>query len=251
MDVLHNALDETFTKTLELKMSPKTQQILAIDDDEEILRLVKRVLQIEGFRVETVKSGEAAIQEFENNHYDLVLLDLMLGGIDGIAVCRHIRSFSPVPIIMLTAKTSDQDQVVGLEAGADDYVTKPFSTQAILARVKAVLRRSQMTFPALTSNSMENGDLVIDFTNRLVTVAGEEIKLTQTEFNLLQELTQHSGKVLTHTYLLNKVWGNEYQNELRYLHVFVSRLRTKLGIKKDGFQMFENISGVGYRFNTQ
>lgn len=230
-------------------MCPKTIRILAVDDDEEILRLIKRVLQIEGFQVETVDNGESAVHEFEKRPYDLVLLDLMLPGTDGISVCQHIRSFSPVPIIILTAKTSDQDQVTGLEAGADDYITKPFSTKALVARVKAALRRSQMTFPVPASSRLVSGDLVINFSDRLVTVAGEEIKLTQTEFNLLQELAQHSGKVLTHTHLLNHVWGTEYQDELRYLHVFVSRLRTKLGLKKDGFQVFENISGVGYRFN--
>ncbi len=231
-------------------MCPKTIQILAVDDDEEILRLIRRILQIEGFQVQTLESGDAVVQELEKQPFDLVLLDLMLPYLDGISVCRLIRNFSTIPIIMLTAKTSDQDQVEGLAAGADDYITKPFSTQALIARVKAVLRRSQMTFPPPPTNRLVRGDLVIDFAERQVTVAGKEIKLTQTEFNLLQELTQHQGKVLTHSHLLNHVWGNEYQGELRYLHVFISRLRTKLGLQKSGTQVFENISGVGYRFNT-
>jgi DNA-binding response OmpR family regulator len=231
-------------------MCPKTIQILAVDDDEEILRLIRRILQIEGFQVQTLESGDAVVQELEKQPFDLVLLDLMLPHLDGISVCRLIRNFSTIPIIMLTAKTSDQDQVEGLAAGADDYITKPFSTQALIARVKAVLRRSQMTFPPPPANRLVRGDLVIDFAERQVTVAGKEIKLTQTEFNLLQELTQHQGKVLTHSHLLNHVWGNEYQDELRYLHVFISRLRTKLGLQKSGTQVFENISGVGYRFNT-
>ncbi len=231
-------------------MCPKTIRILAVDDDEEILRLIRRILQIEGFQVQTLESGEAVVQELGKQPFDLVLLDLMLPHLDGISVCRLIRNFTTIPIIMLTAKTSDQDQVEGLAAGADDYITKPFSTQALIARVKAVLRRSQMTFPPPPANRLERGDLVIDFAERQVTVAGKEIKLTQTEFNLLQELTQHQGKVLTHSHLLNHVWGNEYQGELRYLHVFISRLRTKLGLQKSGTQVFENISGVGYRFNT-
>jgi two-component system KDP operon response regulator KdpE len=230
-------------------MSPKTTRILVVDDDAEILRLIRRVLQIEGFDVATAESGEAALQEMERQEFDLLVLDLMLPGIDGIATCRHIRNFSTLPIIILTAKTNIEEKVKALEACADDYVTKPFSTQELVARVRAALRRSQMTFPAPSGSRVASGNLEINFPDRRVTIAGEEIKLTPTEFNLLQELAVHSGKVLTHSYLLNRIWGSEYRDELRYLHVFINRLRAKLRLYEENQKMIETISGVGYRFN--
>jgi len=230
-------------------MSPKKNRILVVDDDVEILRLVKRVLQIEGFDVVTVETGEAAIKQMEGQGFDLLVLDLMLPGIDGITTCRHIRNFSTLPIIILTAKTNMEEKVKALETCADDYVTKPFSTQELLARVRAALRRSQMIFPAPSRSSVASGDLEINFLDRRVTVAGQEVKLTPTEFNLLQELALNSGKVLTHTYLLNRIWGSEYRDELRYLHVFANRLRNKLMLQDERQRMIENISGVGYRFN--
>lgn len=230
-------------------MSPKTTRILVIDDDVEILRLIRRVLEIEGFSVTTAESGESAIKEMEREEFDLVVLDLMLPGIDGITVCKHIRDFSMLPIIVLTAKTSVEEKVKVLETCADDYVTKPFSTQELIARVKAALRRSQMTLPTPSIPRLVSGNLEINFSNRRVTVGGEEIKLTPTEFNLLQELALHSGKVLTHAYLLNRIWGSEYRDELRYLHVFINRLRNKLKLRDENQQMIESISGVGYRFN--
>lgn len=230
-------------------MSPKGIRVLAVDDDVEILRLIRRVLEMEGFDVTTAENGEAAIQEVGQEQFDLALLDLMMPGIDGMAVCKHIRSFSTMPVILITAKVRDDDKVTGLDAGADDYITKPFSTRELVARVRAVLRRSQMTFPVQSCSRLVSGDVEIDFPARRVTVAGDEIRLTPTEFNLLQELAQNSGKVLTHTHLLHRVWGSEYSNELRYLHVFVSRLRIKLRLDRHGQQMIESISGVGYRFN--
>jgi DNA-binding response OmpR family regulator len=230
-------------------MPPKITRVLVVDDDVEILRLVRRVLQIEGFNVTVAESGEAAIQEMEHQQFDLLVLDLMLPGVDGITVCKHIRNISTLPVIILTAKISMEEKVKALEECADDYVTKPFSTQELVARVRAALRRSQMTFPAPSSSRVVSGNLEIDFLDRRVTVAGEEIKLTPTEFNLLQELALYSGKVLTHTYLLNRIWGNEYRDELRYLHVFISRLRNKLSLYEENQQMIETISGVGYRFN--
>ena len=230
-------------------MSPKITRVLVVDDDAEILRLIRRVLQIEGFQVVTAESGEAAIQEMERQEFDLLVLDLMMSGIDGITVCRQIRSFSTIPIIILTAKINVEDKVKALEAGADDYVTKPFSTQELVARVKAVLRRRQMTLPAPSTSRLVSSNLEIDFLDRRVTIAGQEVKLTPTEFNLLQELALNSGKVLTHTYLLNRIWGSEYRDELRYLHVFINRLRTKLRLYKENQRMIESISGVGYRFN--
>jgi two-component system, OmpR family, KDP operon response regulator KdpE len=229
-------------------MSPKRTRILVIDDDAEILRLVRRVLELEGFDVVTVESGEAAIREMELEQFDLLVLDLMLPGIDGITTGTHIRNFSTLPIIVLTAKTSVEEKVKALEACADDYITKPFSTQELVARVRAALRRSQMTLPTPSTPRILSGNLEIDFRDRRVTVGGQEVKLTPTEFNLLQELALHSGKVLTHSHLLNRIWGGEYRDELRYLHVFVNRLRNKLMLHEENQRMIENISGIGYRF---
>lgn len=230
-------------------MASRMTRVLVVDDDVEILRLIRRILEMEGFRVTTAETGEAAIKEMEREQFDLLVLDLMLPGIDGITVCKHIRNFSTLPVIILTAKTSVEEKVKALEACADDYVTKPFSTQELIARVRAALRRSQMTLPAPSSSRVVSGNLEINFSDRRVTAAGEEIKLTPTEFNLLQELALHSGKVLTHAYLLNRIWGSEYRDELRYLHVFVNRLRNKLKLREENQQMIESISGVGYRFN--
>jgi len=230
-------------------MPQKKTRVLVVDDDVEILRLIRRVLEMEGFRVTMAESGEAAIKEMEGEQFDLLVLDLMLPGVDGISVCKQIRDFSTLPIIILTAKTSVEEKVKALEACADDYVTKPFSTQELIARVKAALRRSQMTFPVPSVSRVVSGNLEINFPVRRVTVAGDEIRLTPTEFNLLQELAMHNGKVLTHTHLLNRIWGNEYRDELRYLHVFINRLRNKLNLYDENQRIIESISGVGYRFN--
>ncbi len=224
--------------------------ILAVDDDVQVLSLVRDILKMEGYRVITADSGEAAVAAFEQQLPDLVVLDIILPGIDGYAVCQRIRSSSQVPIIMLTAMGSDDEKVRGLDAGADDYVAKPFSVEVLLARVKAVLRRSQATFPPPSCEAFRSGSLEIDFAGRRVTVAGKEIRLTPTEFRLIQELVLNAGKVLTHSYLLNKVWGPEYNDEREYLHVFVASLRTKIGLGREGHGVIESIASVGYRFNV-
>ena len=224
--------------------------ILAVDDDVQVLHLVRDTLEMEGYRVITADSGEAAVAAFEQQLPDLVVLDIMMPDIDGYTVCQRIRSFSQVPIIMLTGRGSDKEKVRGFNAGADDYVTKPFSAEVLLARVRAVLRRSQATFPTPSCDAFRSGSLEIDFARRLVTVVGKEIRLTPTEFHLLQELVLNAGKVLTHTYLLQKVWGPEYQDDRQYLHVFVGSLRTKLRLERQGQGAIESVAGVGYRFKV-
>jgi two-component system, OmpR family, KDP operon response regulator KdpE len=198
----------------------------------------------------TADSGEAAVAAFEQQLPDLVVLDIMLPGIDGYAVCRRIRSSSYVPIIMLTGRGSDKEKVRGLDAGADDYIPKPFSIEELLARVRAVLRRSQATFPTPSCDTFKSSSLEIDFARRRVNHGRQEIRLTPTEFHLLQELVLNVGKVLTHSYLLNKVWGPEYQDERQYLHVFVGCLRTKIRLARQGNMAIESVAGVGYRFNA-
>ena len=230
---------------------PKSKPcILAVDDDEQVLHLVRRTLETGGYRVISADRGEAAVAAFEQQLPDLVVLDIMMPGIDGYTVCQRIRGFSTVPIIMLTAMGSDEEKVRGLDAGADDYVTKPFSVEVLLARVRAVLRRSQATFPTPSCDAFRSDGLEIDFARRRVTVAGNEIRLTPTEFHLLQELVLNAGKVLTHTYLLQKVWGPEYQDERQYLHVFIGCLRTKLRIERQGHVSINSVAGVGYQFSV-
>ena len=224
--------------------------ILAVDDDVQVLHLVRRTLEVEGYRVIIANSGEAAVAAFEQQLPDLVVLDIMLPGIDGYAVCRRIRSSSQVPIIMLTGRGSDEEKVRGLDAGADDYVTKPFSVEVLLARVRTVLRRSQATFPTPSCDTFRNDSFEIDFARRRVTVAGNEIRLTPTEFYLIQELALNAGKVLTHTYLLNKIWGSEYKDERQYLHVFIGCLRNKIGLKSHGNGSITSLAGVGYRLTV-
>ncbi len=224
--------------------------ILVVDDDVQVLRLIRRILEMNEYRVIIADSGESALVEFDQQPLDLVVLDITLPGIDGYTVCQHIRTFSYVPIIMLTAQRGDKEVVKGLNAGADDYVTKPFSAEVLLARIRAALRRSQATFPTPSCSTFSSSGLEIHFVTRRVIVDGKEIRITPTEFHLLQELVINAGKVLTHTHLLRHVWGQEYQDERQYLHVFVKRLRTKLGLKRQDHGTIESIAGVGYRFNV-
>lgn len=223
--------------------------VLVVDDDAHIITLLRRILESEKYRVIAAGGGTAAMDALKNQNIDIVLLDVIMPETDGYTVCQNIRQNSNIPIIMLTAMNSDQDKVKGLDAGADDFVTKPFAADVLLARVRAVLRRSNAVLPTPKRATFNNGRLEIDFTNKWIGVDGREVRLTPTEFRLIQELVVNKGKVLTHTQLLQRVWGVEYQQENEYLHVFVRGLRTKLGLKRLGPGAIESISGVGYRFN--
>jgi DNA-binding response OmpR family regulator len=224
--------------------------ILVIDDNEQTLTLVRHVLEKEEYLVITADSGKAAMAVLENNPVSLALLDVMMPGMDGYTVCRLIRARSLLPIIMLTTLASDEYMVRGLNAGADDFVTKPFSSDVLLARVKAVLRRSQVALTVPSCTVFKSGNIEIDFASRRVSVDDREVRLTPTEFHLIQELGLNRGKVLTHTHLLQRVWGPLYKDENEYLHVFIGCLRTKLGLDRQGAGAIESISGVGYRFNV-
>lgn len=224
--------------------------ILAVDDDAEVLRLVRRALELERYHVTTAESGEAAMAAIAQQVPDLVVLDIMMPGTDGYTVCRRVRGISQVPIILLTAKASSQEMVSGLDAGADDYVTKPFSVEVLLARVRAAFRRSSATPPSPSCDVFYGDNLKVDFDRRLTTVDGKEIRLTPTEFRLLQELVLKAGKVLTHAYLLSHVWGPEYRDERQYLHVFIRNLRGKLKLGRPGYGFIDNLAGVGYRFRA-
>lgn len=229
-------------------MTSKKASMLVVDDDAHILRLLRRTLELEGYQVFTASDGETALDVVDREVPNLIILDIMMPRTDGYAVCQRIREFSQVPIIMVTAKGGDEERVRGLECGADDYVTKPFSTRELVARVKTVLRRSQVGDAIASQSTFSSGDLEIDFVKRRVTVARSAVSLTPTEYHLLQELVLNRGKVLTHTYLLQKVWGGEYLNEIVYLHVFIGRLRRKLHLDSAEQRYIITLPGVGYQF---
>ena len=229
-------------------MTSKKALMLVVDDDVHILRLLRRTLELEGYQVFTASDGETALDVVDREVPNLIILDIMMPRTDGYAVCQRIREFSQVPIIMVTAKGGDEERVRGLECGADDYVTKPFSTRELVARVKTVLRRSQVGDAIASQSTFSSGDLEIDFVKRRVTVARSAVSLTPTEYHLLQELVLNRGKVLTHTYLLQKVWGAEYLNEIVYLHVFIGRLRRKLHLDSAEQRYIITLPGVGYQF---
>ncbi len=224
--------------------------IVVVDDEVSIIRFVSARLRKEGYEIITAGKGEEALLRAEEENPTLVLLDIMMPKMDGFEVCRRLREWSEVPIIMLSAKGEESDKVKCLDLGADDYVTKPFGGEELLARVRAVLRRAEVAGAVSDRPPFTSGDLKISFAQRQVTVAGREVKLTPTEFGLLQELTLNSGKVLTHTHLLQKVWGPEYRDEKEYLHEFVRRLRNKLEPGKEKPSYIVSVSGVGYQFRN-
>jgi DNA-binding response OmpR family regulator len=206
--------------------------VLVVDDDVRILRMIQRILELEGHQVLKASNGEAALQVFDDENPELVLLDIMMPGMDGYAVCQRLREFSPVPIILVTAKGNDEEKVKGLDAGADDYITKPFSSKELVARVRAVLRRTTLwdEHPELTAhpNDFIIDDLIIDFARHRVTVRDREVKLTATEYRLLSYLVRNAGRVVTLDQILQAVWGKEYVGEHHLLRVNVTRLQQKL-----------------------
>jgi DNA-binding response OmpR family regulator len=226
-------------------MSAKKPLVLVVDDDVRILRMMKRMLELEGFQATIANSGETALKIFEKESPDLVLLDIMMPDIDGYMVCQRIREFSQVPIIMVTARGDDKEKVAGLNIGADDYVTKPFSASELAARVRAVLRRvGSQERPA--EPVFHHKDLVIDFTSHRVMVNNNELKLTSTEYKLLSYISLNAGRVITPDQLLHKVWGEEYIGAPHLLQVNIARLRKKLGddAKKPSYIMTR--PGIGY-----
>ena len=223
-------------------------RILVVDDELSIIKFLRANLEAKGYKVLTAMDGAEALQTFEMELPDLVILDIMMPKMDGFEVCRRLREWSQTPIIMLSARGDVSDKVKCLDLGADDYITKPFGASELIARVRAVLRRTEAATTIPTQPSFTCGDIKISFAQRKVTVAGNEVKLTPTEYSLLQELVLNAGKLLTHTYLLNKVWGPEYREEREYLHVFVRRLRAKLEPDPTNPRYITTVPGVGYQF---
>ncbi|MBI1885779.1 MAG: response regulator transcription factor [Chloroflexi bacterium] len=224
-------------------------KVLIVDDEPDVIEVVNLCFSLRWPEAELIaaKDGQEALKLIEEHRPDLVLLDLMLPDLDGFQVCQEVRRFSDVPIVMLTARDTEVDKVRGLEMGADDYVTKPFSHLELLARVRAVMRRYESQLPAV-GEVFESGDLRIDYSSRTVTIKGQPVKLTPTEYTLLFHLTRNAGRVLPHDMLLGKVWGREYQEEIDYLKVYVRRLRQKLEGDAETIGEIVSERGVGYKF---
>lgn len=226
----------------------KKTRILVVDDELSIIKFLRSNLEAKGYEVLAAMDGAEALQTFEMELPDLVILDIMMPKMDGFEVCRRLREWLQTPIIMLSARGDENDKVKCLDLGSDDYITKPFGASELIARVKAVLRRTEAAASISSQPSFTSGDLQISFAQRRVTIAGKEVKLTPTEYSLLQEFVLNAGKVLTHTHLLNKVWGSEYREDTQYLHVFVRRLRTKLEPDPANPRYIITVPGVGYQF---
>jgi DNA-binding response OmpR family regulator len=219
------------------------ERVLVVDDEPNIVELARMYLEKEGYRVESASNGATALEQILTREPALIVLDLMLPELDGFEVCRRTRARSDVPIIMLTARDEDVDKIVGLELGADDYLTKPFNPRELVARVKAILRRSERSFRP-NAQPLHVADLTIDPARREVSVAGEPITLRAKEFDLLQAFAENKGIVLTREQLLNKVWGYDFYGETRTVDVHVAHLRKRL---KGSRVSIETVTGVGYK----
>jgi DNA-binding response OmpR family regulator len=235
-------------------MPMRKTTVLTADDDPQLLRLIARNLQLEDYDVLVASDGQQALEQIEQHAPDLVLLDVMMPRMDGFTVCQRVREFSAVPIIIVTARGQDQDKVRGLDLGADDYLTKPFSIEELLARVRAVLRRAQFT-ASEQAHAMHTtttiGDLTIDFAQHLVTMGAREIELTPTEYRILAYLAQNSDRVVTQDLLLEHVWGMEYVGEGHMLQVNINRLRRKLEPDHAHPRYILTKVGIGYLLAAQ
>ena len=224
-------------------------RILLVEDEASFSEPLSYLLTKEGYDVTVAETGPDAVGLFKADGADLVLLDLMLPGMSGIDVCRVLRSRSSVPIIMLTAKDSEIDKVVGLELGADDYVTKPYSSRELLARIKAVLRRLSEPEELLPS-TIESGPVRMDIERHVVTVAGEAVNLPLREFDLLEMLLRNSGRVLTRGQLIDRIWGSDYVGDTKTLDVHVKRLRAKVETDPASPRHIITVRGLGYKFEA-
>jgi DNA-binding response OmpR family regulator len=223
-------------------------RILLVDDEQSVQTLLSYPLRKDGYHVTSAIDGQEALQRFSEARFDLVILDLMLPKLDGVEVCRQLRRRSQVPIIMLTAKGSETDKVAGLEVGADDYITKPFSMREFRSRVKAALRRSRMVGDFPEEGSIEQGELRIDFGRRMVLLHDEEVKVTYVEFEILSALARSPGRVLSRQTLLECVWGDSEYRDPRTVDVHIRHLREKLEQNPKEPEFLFTVRGVGYRF---
>jgi two-component system KDP operon response regulator KdpE len=224
------------------------KRILVAEDELALRDFISRNLRARGFDVLEASNGLEAIATWEQENPHLLILDIMMPRMDGLEVCRRVREHSAVPIIVLTALDAESDKVTALDLGADDYLTKPFGVEELLARVRAVLRRSQGEIPQPSGELRQFGELEIDLAGHIVRLRGAEVRLSPTEFAVLKQLVMHSGKVLTHRMLLQSIWGAEYGGEAEYLRVYINRLRQKLEPDPANPRYLLTEPGVGYRF---
>jgi two-component system response regulator RegX3 len=222
-------------------------RILVVEDEESFSDPLSYLLRREGYEVAVAADGMRALDEFDRNGADLVLLDLMLPGLPGTEVCRQLRKRSRVPVIMLTAKDSEVDKVVGLELGADDYVTKPYSSRELVARVRAVLRRGSESEPT-TAATVEAGPVRMDIERHVVTVDNRPVQMPLKEFELLEMLLRNAGRVLTRMQLIDRVWGSDYVGDTKTLDVHVKRLRSKIEPDPAAPRYLVTVRGLGYKF---
>jgi two-component system response regulator RegX3 len=225
-------------------------RVLVVEDEESFSDALSYMLRKEGFEVSVAATGPEALDTFDRNGADLVLLDLMLPGLPGTEVCRSLRQRSKVPVIMLTAKDSEIDKVVGLELGADDYVTKPFSSRELVARIRAVLRRQGDVVEELESAVLAVGPVRMDVDRHVVAVRGEQVQLPLKEFELLEVLLRNAGRVLTRGQLIDRVWGADYVGDTKTLDVHVKRLRAKIEADPSNPRCILTVRGLGYKFDV-
>jgi len=231
-------------------MTMKAKRILLAEDEVALRDFVSRNLRVRGFEVLEASNGLEAMALWEREDPHLLILDIMMPRMDGLEVCRRVREHSAVPIIVLTALDAESDKVTALDLGADDYLTKPFGVEELLARVRAVLRRTQWEVMPPAGGIKQFGDLEIDLSGHIVRLRGAEVRLSPTEFALLKQLITNAGKVLTHRMLLQSIWGPEYGGEAEYLRVYINRLRQKLEPDPANPRYLLTEQGVGYRFGA-
>lgn len=222
--------------------------ILVVDDEPRMVNFITMNLELEGFRVITATNGFEALEKAFKEHPDLVLLDIMMPEMDGFETLEQLRQGSSVPVIFLSAKSEEVDRIKGLDLGADDYITKPFSPRELVSRIRAVLRRTDPTSTATASEIVVDQDLKINFDQRKVIVRGKEIKLRPTEYRLLYQLVSNAGKLLTHEMLLSRVWGPEYRDEDQYVRLYITYLRQKIEKDPKNPKYILSERGLGYRF---
>jgi DNA-binding response OmpR family regulator len=233
-------------------VTDKPTRILLVDDEQPIQKLLSYPLEKEGYEVVPAMDGQEALDAFDQDQFDLVVLDVMLPKVDGLEVCRRLRARSGVPIIMLTAKADEIDKVLGLELGADDYITKPFSMREFRSRVRAALRRADMQpDPDVDEEPLERGGLRIDFAKRHTEVRGEAVRLTYVEFEILAVLARHPGRVYTREMLLDQVWGDSAYRDQRTVDVHIRHLREKIEPDATTPEYLLTVRGVGYRFRDE
>ncbi len=230
------------------QLDPRNLTILVVDDEPRLIDLIHLNLELEGFHVLEAANGYEALERLKEDLPDLIILDVMMPEMDGFETLKRIREVSTVPVMMLTVRQEEGDRIRGLDLGADDYLTKPFSPRELLSRTKALLRRSFMPSPTRKTEIIVDDELTIDFNKREVWVRGEKVNLRPTEYRLLYHLVNNAGRLLTHETLLSKVWGHEYRDEAHYLRLYITYLRQKIERDPAHPKYILTERGLGYRF---